>query len=74
MTALVQAFRPSALAAIVARVGHELSMLSDSFAAALAARDAYNHYSAMSDATLARHGLTREEIPARVVEPLLLRN
>ncbi len=74
MTALVNAFRPSALAEIATRIVHELAMLRDSFTAALAARDAYNHYNSMNDAELARRGLTREEIPALVVAPLLSRD
>ncbi len=74
MTALVQAFRPGALAGIATRIVHELAMLRDSFTAALDARDAYNHYNAMNDAELARRGLTREEIPALVVAPLLSRD
>ncbi len=71
MTEMVHENGHGAIGDALRKVGHELRMISRSFSAALAARDAYNRYSIMSDAELARRGLTREEIPARVVAPLL---
>ncbi len=71
MTELVHEVRGGAIGDMLRRIGRELRLLSRSFSAALAARDAFNRYSIMSDAELARRGLTREEIPARVVAPLL---
>lgn len=71
MTELVQVHKGGAVGDALRKAGHELRMISRSFAAALTARDAFNRYSMMSDAELARRGLTREEIPARVVAPLL---
>lgn len=71
MTELVHEVRGGVIGGTLRWIGRELRLLSRSFSAGLAARDAYNRYSMMSDAELARRGLTREEIPARVVAPLL---
>jgi hypothetical protein len=71
MTELVHEHRGGVVGNALRGIGRELRLLSRSFSAALEARDAFNRYSMMSDAELARRGLTREEIPARVVAPLL---
>jgi hypothetical protein len=71
MTEMIHEVRGGVVGDTLRRIGRELRLLSRSFSAALAAREAYNRYSIMSDAELARRGLTREEIPARVVAPLL---
>lgn len=71
MTEMIHENGHGVISETLRRIGHELRMVSNSFSASLAARDAFNRYSMMSDAQLARRGLTREEIPARVVAPLL---
>lgn len=71
MTETVHEVRHSAIGDTLRGIVRELRLISRSFSAALEARNAYNRYSIMSDAELARRGLTREEIPARVVAPLL---
>ncbi len=71
MTEMVHEVRHGAIGGTLRKIGRELRLLSRSFSMAMAAREAYNRYSMMSDAELARRGMTREEIPARVVAPLL---
>ena len=73
MTEMIHENGHGAIGDMLRKIGNELRMIARSFTAALAARDVYNHYSMMSDAALAHRGLTREDIPARVIAPLLPR-
>jgi hypothetical protein len=52
---------------LLAGFGKSISQLLESVSAGLNARDAFERYSSMGDAELARRGLKREEIPYLVM-------
>jgi hypothetical protein len=52
---------------LLAGFGKSISQLFESVRAGLDARDAFERYSVMGDAELARRGLKREEIPYLVM-------
>jgi len=52
---------------LLAGFGKSISQLLESVSAGLNARDAFERYSLMGDAELARRGLKREEIPYLVM-------
>ena len=61
----------SAIPAVLSRFGKFLATYKISLRAAIRAHDAYENYSMMSDAALSEIGLTREEIPAHVMNRYL---
>ena len=63
--------RNNRITSVLAGVGKSISQLFESVRAGLDARDAFNRYDVMSDAELARRGLTREEIPYVVMRRYL---
>ena len=56
---------------LLAGFGRSISQLLESVRAGLDARDAFERYSVMGDAELARRGLKREEIPYVVMRRYL---
>lgn len=71
MTDLTLPHRNSRIYSLIAGIGKSISLYMASMRAGLDARDAYAHYSAMSDRELARRGLKREEIPGLVMRRYL---
>ncbi len=52
----------------LSRIAEEVSFYLDSLGVAIRAHNAYEDLSMMSDADLARRGLTRAEVPAHVMK------
>lgn len=63
--------RQNRIVSVLAGVGKSISQLLQSVRAGLDARDAYERYSVMSEAELARRGLEREQIPYVVMRRYL---
>lgn len=74
MTYFTLPHRQSRVVSALAAVGHSISQVFASVSAGLDARDAYDRYSIMSDAQLARRGITREEIPYLIMRRHLSRD
>ena len=71
MTDFTMPRRDSAVLSLLAAVGKTVSEYLASLRAGLDARDSFEHFNAMSDAQLMRHGIKREEIPAIVMHRYL---
>lgn len=71
MTDLTLPHRKIRALSLLAGFGKSISQLLESVRAGLYARDAFEQYSMMGDAELARRGLKREEIPYLVMRRYL---
>ncbi len=67
MTDFTLPHRKNRMFSALAGIGNSISQLLESVRAGLDARDAFDRFSMLSDAELARRGLKREEIPYLVM-------